>query len=493
MVFLGISLVACRGPASSNGAAAPGDARDLEIVVPTDVETLDPRFATDAVSVRTTRLVHGGLVRLDEDDLTPRPYVAERWAWRDERTLEITLRHDVRFHSGQPVRAHDVEATLRAYGSSQVGSRQARVVDAIAGADVVDEHTVVVRLKRPHGTLLTDLELPILRADEAMAPPKPAGDLDGLGPFRVAARDRGAVTLAPADGSPLPRPAHGVVIRTVRDENARALRLLAGRADGAPNGLSPSLLPAFDGREGLQVTARPGANLTYALFRVDRPPFDDVRVRRAFSLSVDRAGLAASVFAGHAVPASTLLPPGHWSHVSGVKAVPFDTAAAAGELGGKRVHATWLTSTDRFRIGVARAVAQAAEAAGFELEIVPLELGTLLTRLTQGDFEMATLQMPELTEPNVLRLFLHSGSIPPAGTNRGHVRDAILDHLLDRGDTEADQEVRRHIYEELETWARRELPIVPLWHEDQVVVASPRLARFRPGADGRWLGLAAVP
>ncbi len=60
-----------------------GDAaRPLEMMVANDPETLDPRYATDAVGLRATRLVHAGLVRLDPDTLAPEPYLAQELALR---------------------------------------------------------------------------------------------------------------------------------------------------------------------------------------------------------------------------------------------------------------------------------------------------------------------------------------------------------------------------------------------------------------------------
>jgi peptide/nickel transport system substrate-binding protein len=88
---------------------------------------------------------------------------------------------------------------------------------------------------------------------------------------------------------------------------------------------------------------------------------------------------------------------------------------------------------------------------------------------------------------------LHSTSIPPAGANRGRVRDAEVDRLLDEGDATLDPAARRRIYAALERRLRDEALFVPLWHEDQVWVASARATAFAPSAEGRWLGLAGIP
>jgi peptide/nickel transport system substrate-binding protein len=465
------------------------------MLVENDAETLDPRYATDSVGMRTTRLVHAGLSRLDDDTLEPKPYAAESWRWLDPLTLEVTLRDGIRFHSGAPLRPADVVATLRAFASPQVGSRHAMVVSAIAEARETGARTLVVRLARPHGTLLTDLELPILRADQAAGPPAPEGTLDGLGPYTVARAARGDLLLAPAEGGVLPRPAHALELRTVHDENARALRLEAGRADVAVNLVSPTLLPPLAAQPGLAVASRPGSNLTYVVVQEGRGALGDPRVRRALSLAIDRATLCSTLFDGRARPASGIIAPAHWAHTD-APPLPFDAAAARAllaEAGASGLHVTILTSPERLRGDVARFVAQELGDVGIAADVVPLELGTKLARLNAGDFDLAFLQLPEMTEPNVLRHFLHGDFVPPAGANRGRVHDAELDALLDEGDRERDPERRRAIYARVEARERERMDWIPLWYEDQVVVTSERARGFLPSAEGRWLGLARLP
>lgn len=480
--------------ACSKGHPKDGAERPIELLVPTDAETLDPRHATDSVALRTSRLLHASLVRLDPSTLEPQPYLARSWRWLDDRTLSVELRDDVRFHSGALFGAADVMATIRALSSPKVGSRHAHVVDAIGETIPIGDHAITIKLRRAHATLLTDLELPILRADEAESPPRPDGTLDGLGPFVVASREPGAIALVPSKHGALAPPTHAVTIRTVHDENARALRMHAGRADLVVNGFSPTLLPALESAPGLSVTARPGSNLTYMLVRADRGPLADARVRKALARAIDRERIAQTLLAGRATAASTLLPPAHWAHTD-AEPLPFDPEAAHRallEAGVLPLHLTLLTSTDRLRGTIARHIAQDLARIGVVLEVIPLELGTMIARLGAGDFELATLQLPELTEPNVLRVFLHSTSVPPAGANRGRVCDPDVDHLLDAGAEERAPDARRTIYASLERIVRERALLLPLWHEDQVTVASARASAFRPSAEGRWLELATL-
>lgn len=490
-------LMALQSACAASGHAPPGGRSDgerpIEMLVANDPETLDPRYATDAVGLRATRLVHAGLVRLDPNTLTPQPYVARGWRWLDPLTLRVELRSDVHFHhSGAPVSSHDVVETLRAIASPRVASRLARIVEAIGQVNEDGDSAVVIHLARPHSTLLTDLELPILRADEAASLPSPQGALDGLGPYLVESSTPGEVRLSPASGGALPAPAHAVTLRTVHDENARVLRLEAGRSDVALNLVSPALLPVLSRQPDLNVAARPGANVTYMVIQETRGLLADVRVRRAISKAIDRATITATLFGGTAHPASGLIPPANWAHSEAppLEFDPQEARALFGEAGALGMHVTLLTSTERLRIDVSRLIAQQLADVGIQASVVPLELGTMIDRLRAGDFDLATLSMPEVTEPNVLRVFMHGSFVPPAGSNRGRIHDAELDALLDEGDSTPDESTRRAIYARVEARERREMHLVPLWYEDQIAVTSARARSFVPSAEGRWLSLA---
>jgi peptide/nickel transport system substrate-binding protein len=465
--------------------------------VPSEIATLDPRFSTRSLDVKVTRLVHAGLVGLAPDTLEPMPLVAQKWTFRDARTLDVTLRPDVTFHSGKRLEPRDVCATLAAVKDAALGSPHRSIVAAIARCLVRSDRVLTLELGAPRATLLTDLEIPILRADEASSPPRPDGELDGLGPFTVTSVHPGEITLSPASTGVLPRPRHVVVVRTVKDENARVQRLLAGRSDVAPNAVSPTLLPAFTGKEsekdGLTVASRPGANVTYLMFDNDRAPFDRVEARRAVAKAIDRDAIVRTLLAGRAQVADSLLPPGHWAHADvHPELAPASTSAF------RSSGVTLLTSTDRSRVTIARAIAQMLGDAGIVTTVVPLDLGVLLARLDAGDFEMAVLQIPELTEPNVLAWFFHPRGIPTdpmgrgRGKNRARYRSAAAGDLLERASEIVDRDERRALYADFSRLMAVDLPVIPLWHEDQVAVISARARGFRPSAEGRWLGLAGL-
>jgi peptide/nickel transport system substrate-binding protein len=484
LVF-GLAAVAC------GSHDAPRD-RPLEIEVPTESLTLDPRYATRSLDIKITRLVHAGLTGLDPDTLEPRPLVALRLDRRDALTLDVELKANLTFHSGRALRAKDVCATLSALGDPRLESPHRAVVHAITSCLVKSESELTLRLAYPRASLLSDLEVPILPAEQARSAPSPDGALDGLGPYRIARVTPGQVELEPRNTGLFPRPRHAAVIRSVRDENARAVRLLAGRSDIAPNAISAALLPALKESAGLAVVSRAGANVTYLLMQNDRPPFDRVSARIAIARGIDRRLIVKHLLSGRAKLASTIFPEGHWSlsHVPNAQA--FDPVLARAVL--SRLPAvTLLTSTERARVTIARAIAQMLGDAGLRVRVIPLDLGVLLSRLDAGDFDLASLQMPELTEPNLLKWFFHPAGVPGEGgegRNRARYRNPRAAILLDRAAATTDLGERRILYTELSDLMAADLPVIPLWHEDQVAVVSERARRFALSAEGRWLSLA---
>ena len=481
--------------ASGCAEGTPPGERPLEIVLPQEIGTLDPRFSTRGHDVKTTRLIHAGLVGLDPDSLAPVPLAAQSWRFVSDRVLEVELRPGVTFHSGKPLTSADVCGTLTALGEAKLGSPHRAVVRAIGACVPHTENRLRIELATDRATLLTDLEVPILRADQARWAPQPLGGLDGIGPYRVTRATPAVVELEPADTGGLPRPRHAVVIRSIRDENARALRLLAGRADIAPNALSPTLLPSLDGRAGLKIRARTGANISYLLYQNERPPFDRPEVRRAVARSIDREQIVRTLLAGRAESANGLLPRGHWAAPDSLPTQPFDPGPERAILAGLP-EVTLVTSTDRLRVTIARAIAQMLGDAGLRVRVVSLDFGVLLARLDAGDFEMATLQMPELTEPNVLAWFFHPRGVPGEGgegKNRARYRDPEVGRWLDAAGATRDAARRKELYGRIAERMQHDLPVLPLWHEDQVAVVSERAASFSLSAEGRWLAIARLP
>ncbi len=463
--------------------AVPSDA--IEMLVNAEPDTLDPRYANDAISSRASRLLHAGLMKIHPTTLTPVADVAERWHQDTPTRLRLWL-GDRRFHSGMPVTCVDVRATLLALRSPEIRSRASVAFRELSDVECVSAHELVIQSRVPRASMLADLCFPILRATEAAGPPSET--LDGLGPFNLESAQPGALTFAPAFPGANGAPTRRVRLRAVGDENARALRLLSGRADVASGVLSPLLAEAL-GKRGLHLSETEGANLTYIVARTDLGASSSQELRAYLRSAAPRRAIVDGMLAGHATLAEQILPPAVLGHAASAPS-PLPPALATSARG---MRTELLVGTDRVRVAIARAMADEWAKEGVLVDVVPLDLGVLLARLGRGDFSFAMLQLPDLTEAGLLRTLLHSALMPPLGMNRSHYANAEVDAWLDAAETESDPIARRALYARVERVNTTALALIPLWRERHLAVLSPQASSFAPGSDGHWGALCDIP
>lgn len=155
------------------------------------------------------------------------------------------------------------------------------------------------------------------------------------------------------------------------------------------------------------------------------------------------------------------------------------------------------TSTDALPVAIARVIAAQLGEVGIAVELRPLEFHLFLSDVKKGNFQLYTLSSAEIAEPNLYRNFFHSAFIPTAanldaGLNRMRYRNPELDVLLDQGLREMNREKRRLIYARVQTILARDLPMLPLWHPNNVVVARRLVQGFRMWPSAQLSGLASV-
>jgi peptide/nickel transport system substrate-binding protein len=231
---LGLLLLLCglAGCGQRTDASSEGIADDTFVVlVDRDVEQLDPRFVSDPNGLRVSRLIFASLVTIDPQTLEPIMDLAEGIELETPTRYVVTLRPGLLFADGSALDADDVVATYESVVDPVLQARHGHAYTRITGMLKRDARTVVFELNAPHATFLTDLELPIIRAEDRA---RRVGDVDGepavgAGPYQVVERVPGRLTLR---GNP--HWYQGRVARervrfvTVRDDNTRALR--SGRA-----------------------------------------------------------------------------------------------------------------------------------------------------------------------------------------------------------------------------------------------------------------------
>ncbi len=475
------------------------------MLLPRDAQELDPRYVGDAYGLKISRLIFASLVTIDPHTLEPIPDLAERIEATSPTSYRVTLRHGLRFDDGSALDASGVAATFRSVVDPPMASRYAPTFARLARVVALDTHTVSFELDGPHASFITDLELPVLRAEDAHVRIARPGDPApiGAGPYRLSERADGRLLLEANPhwhgGKPrFPR----VRMIVVTDDNTRALRLLAGAADLALNSVPPLLLPLFDKRDDFDLDSARGIGTTYIGVNTEAPLLRDVRVRRAIAHGIDRQLLIDRKLGGRAALATSFVPVGHWAHDPSATSYAYDPALARALLDEAglstrghepRARLSLRCGNDRFRYSLARAIAAMLREIGLEIDVRIAETASMLTDLDRGQFELTLLQMPELTEPHVLSWFFGRERIPGPGregANRWRFSNLAFDAALEQGRVATTRSGRVASYREAQRLLATELPVIPLWHEDVVAIRSRRARGFATPRNGRFSTLA---
>lgn len=288
-----------------------------------DLQSANPLVTVHPLARQVQRYALFVTLARYDSALVPRPYYARAWHWSaDRRALTLTLVPGLRWQDGAPTTAHDVAFTLNAARDPATGypgyADLADLVDVAAPADT----TAVLRFASPQPRFPAVLcELPIVPAHVLADIPHAALQHAafnlapvGNGPFRFVSRRAGQRwVFARNPGFPAvlggpPRLRRFIVV--VVDEPATKFAgLVSGELDVA--GIAPTMASLVERDPSLRVLSYP-VFVSYAVvFNVARPPFDDVRVRRALALAIDRERIVAAALAGYGTPAAGPIPPGH--------------------------------------------------------------------------------------------------------------------------------------------------------------------------------------
>src|SRR5438093_11546469 len=122
-------------------------------------------------------------------------------------------------------------------------------------------------------------------------------------------------------------------------------------------------------------------------------------------------------------------------------------------------------------------------------EVRSCEWGTFYDDIRRGNFQLYSLAWVGVSDPDFFFTMLHSTMKPPRGNNRGGYADSEIDRLTELGRRTLDTAERRRIYAAVQRRAAEELPVIPLWWADNVVVQSERLCGFVPYSDGSLISL----
>src|SRR5215468_2923698 len=275
-----------------------------------EAPSLDPHLSISFLTHSYVSLSYSQLVRFPNGpeqksptDFSILPDLAEKWTVsRDGRVYTFQLRRGVRFHNKPPVNAREVTADDVKYSLERFMAKSAfrTRFEPVTGVDVVDRYTVRVTLKEPYAPFLNHLANPSFcailprEAEDRFKDFNTPEAVIGTGPFVLKSYDKGVRVVFERNtdyfmkGLPY---LDGVVIDITPDASARLSLLRANKVDFGHQ----CAWAAVEEDRSLQKTNReisltltPVIGQAMIYFRTDEAPFNDVRVRRAVSLAIER-------------------------------------------------------------------------------------------------------------------------------------------------------------------------------------------------------------
>ena len=248
--------------------------------------------------------------------------LAERWSWQDNyRNLVFFLRHEVRWHDGQPFTSRDVKYTFDMVREAPDASAKLRTsprkgwYENVAAIETPDAYTVVFKLRRPQPALLLMLASGQSPVYPAHVPPAEfRTHCVGTGPFKLKEWRRGQYVdyVKNPDYFVKGRPyLDGLRYSIIADRGTQKAALQTGRVDVSfPGDTSKPVADELKAAVPELVMATVGTGTSpHLLLNATRPPFGDRRVRLAMSHAMDRRAFVSAVTQGGAVVGAALAPP----------------------------------------------------------------------------------------------------------------------------------------------------------------------------------------
>lgn len=494
MVFAAL-LGACKSAPQSDGVS------HFRVNLGTEPPSLDWSLATDHVSFNVIANLMVGLTEFDKD-LKPAPVIAKSWEFLEGgKKIVFHLRDDVRWTDGKKVRAQEFEYSWKRLLNPKTASQYAYILFDIANAQeyaegkikdssavgvrAQDDQTLVVTLRHPASYFLaiTTFEVTypqrqdvIEKFDTRWTEP---GNIVTNGPFRLASwKHENEIELrANANyfrGKP---PIERVTMYMVNEKTTAVTLFEQGNLDFMDDHSIPPLdKPRLAKMPGYKLV--PQLRGEYYSFAVDRKPFDNPKLRKAFALAIDRE-VFPKILQGGQTPATSWIPPGMLAHNPeiGLKFNPAEARRLLSEAGypdGKGLPSIVLGyNTDEEKKLIAEAIQSMWQKhLGVVVRIENQEWKVFLKKLQNDPFPVFRAGWgADYPDPdNFMKLFTSN-----SGNNHGRWKNSRYDELLEIAARELDAKKRGKIYDDAQKLLTEiDVAIVPLYWKAESTILSPK-------------------
>ena len=448
--------------------------------------TLDPRFVTDAVSYRITRLIYKSLIGFD-DQFQAVPDLAN-WKQLSSSHYRFTLKNKNRkFHDGTYLSAKDVKATYDFVLNPKNVSPHKGSMRMIEEIEIIDDNTIDFKLSQIDplfpGRLVIGIVPEKLILSQHDFNKKPIGS----GPLRFMSRtDESSLRLGRIKDNQV------IEFITLKDATVRVLKLLRGEIDLVQGDLPPEIIAWLDKKKSVAIKKKRGDTFTYIGFNLEDTTTGNRLVRKAIAHAIDRDAIIKYIKGGAARKAGTLLATEHWAGRADLVGVQYDpqesqrllVKAGFNEINKLKISYKTTSKPDSLRL--ATIIQDQLKRVGIEVNIRSYDWGTFYGDIKEGRFQMYSLAWVGLKMPDIFRYAFHSQSIPPNGANRGRFVDEKVDSIIEIAELESSIERQADYYRELQKLLFDALPYVPLWYEDNVLAIRNSVQGYVLNTDGNF-------
>jgi ABC-type transport system substrate-binding protein len=457
--------------------------------------TLDPALVEDVYSAEYITKIFSGLVTLDES-LEVVPDLAERWeVSKDGTVYTFYLRKNARFHNGKPVTAEDVKYSLERACDPAIGSTTAGIYlddikgvkeklagkePEIKGVEVLDKYTIRITIDAPKAYFLAKLTYPVafvVDKENVESGPDWTSQPNGTGPFMLESYDsKKGITLKAFDDFYAGRPLLDQ-IEFIFPEGSPFVMYQTGELDVVSVGVE-NIEQVLDPKNPLnkELLKVPSLDLMYVAFNVEKEPFNDPNVRRAFACATDRKAIVKALFKGMVNEAKGILPPGMPGYNEKVEGLACEPSKAAEFLKkssyGSAENLPPITLSVSGESLVAEALVRMyKDKLGVEVEIEQMPWDLFLKEVNRHNLQMFILGWSaDYPDPhNFLDIHFHSQS---PGNNTGYSNPEV-DKLLEEARVEKEHGKRMALYQKAEELILKDAPWVPLFHGIDYILVKP--------------------
>ncbi len=437
------------------------------------------------------------LITADEETGEPAPCLATSWEMLEGgRVWVFHLRAGVRFHDGTPLTAQAVITNLdwmaKEPRSTAFYARSRKTYyPNLVHVEALDELTVRMTFSQPNINQLYNMMnfgspvyAPSCLADDGNF----SGVAVGTGPFRIVENVKDRYVLLERNENYYGEKARArrIMVRSIPSPEVRFAALKAEEIMGVLdlNAMPPVLAEELAQDERFAVSTSRSIMVRYLAMNGTRHPFDDVRMRRAVSLLINRRLLVDALYLGYATPTMNLLSIASPFY----KAFPVEQDATEAKrlahevLGDRRQKVVYcVNGADPIAKGEAELIAYWLADLGLDVRIEALESPMMTAVMRRGDYGMARSQQGL---PSGDPLYVFNGFFSPNGTRNKALSlgydNPEIDTLLAALNTEPDEGKRRAMFDRIQAISVAEQPLVPLYYDETIAVYNKaRLTGYR--------------